>query len=58
VENVTILGGKTGYTSESGHCLASFAIKDGKEYIAITTNGSGKYKPIYDSFEIYRNYLK
>lgn len=58
VENVTILGGKTGYTLQSGHCLASYAVKNGKTYIAVTTGGTGKYKPIYDSFEIYGNYLK
>ena len=58
VENVTIEGGKTGYTTEAGNCLASFAKKDVREYIAVTTNGTGKYKPIFDSFEIYRNYLK
>ena len=58
VENVTILGGKTGYTLESGHCLASFAQKDGKEYIAVTINGTGRYKPIYDAFEIYEGYIK
>lgn len=58
VKDVTILGGKMGYTVEAGNCLASFATKDGKEYIAVTTNGAGKYKPIFDSFAIYENYLK
>lgn len=57
VENVTILGGKTGYTIEAGNCLASFAEKNGKEFIAVTTSASGRYKPIFDAFEIYRNYL-
>ena len=58
VKDVTILGGKMGYTVEAGNCLASFATKNGKEYIAVTTNGAGKYKPIFDSFAIYENYLK
>lgn len=31
------LGGKTGYTSEAGNCLASLARVNGKEYILITT---------------------
>lgn len=31
-----ILGGKTGYTGEAGHCLASFAEIDGREYILVT----------------------
>lgn len=30
------LGGKTGYTSEAGHCLASLASVNGEEYILIT----------------------
>jgi len=58
VENVAILGGKTGYTIEAGNCLVSFASKDGKEYIAVTTKAGGRYKPIFDSFEIYGAYLK
>ena len=36
---VDIVGGKTGYTNEAGHCLASFARKDGKEYIAVLGKG-------------------
>ena len=31
-----ILGGKTGYTSEAGHCLASFATIYDREYILVT----------------------
>ncbi len=31
-----ILGGKTGYTGEAGHCLASMAEIDGREYILVT----------------------
>lgn len=31
-----ILGGKTGYTGEAGHCLASFAEIDGRDYILVT----------------------
>lgn len=34
----TIIGGKTGFTPQAGLCLASLAVKDGKEYILITTN--------------------
>lgn len=32
----TILGGKTGYTSEAGQCLASFADVRGREYLLVT----------------------
>lgn len=57
VPGVTIEGGKTGYTTEAGHCLASFAEKNGQEYIAVSTMSHGKYKPIYDSFEIFGKYI-
>ena len=36
-----ILGGKTGYTSEAGHCLASFAEIEGREYIFVSAGASG-----------------
>lgn len=53
-KGVTILGGKTGYTDQAGQCLASFARKDGKEYIAIFANGVGKYSMIYDTINMYK----
>lgn len=53
VEGVTIIGGKTGYTDEAGQCLASFARKDGKEYIAVVSKGVGKYNTVYDTFDLY-----
>lgn len=39
----TILGGKTGYTSEAGLCLASLAEKDGEEYILVTAGADGNH---------------
>ena len=36
-----ILGGKTGYTSEAGLCLASLAVRDGRQYLLITTGAPG-----------------
>ena len=36
-----ILGGKTGYTSEAGHCLVSFAEIEGREYIFVSAGASG-----------------
>ena len=54
---VTILAGKTGYTTESGNCLVSYAeAEDGKSYILATTGASGSYKPIYDAINIYAEY--
>ncbi len=57
VEGVLIKGGKTGFTNEAGYCLASFAEKDGREYVAVTTKGHGRYQPIYDCFKIYDEYI-
>lgn len=38
----TIEGGKTGFTDEAGHCLASLAkAQDGTEYILITAGAAG-----------------
>lgn len=39
----SILGGKTGYTSEAGLCLASYAQINGKRYIMITANAKGNH---------------
>lgn len=36
-----ILGGKTGYTGEAGHCLASFAEIEGREYIFVSAGAYG-----------------
>jgi D-alanyl-D-alanine carboxypeptidase (penicillin-binding protein 5/6) len=36
-----LLGGKTGYTSEAGQCLASLAEADGKQYILVTCGAPG-----------------
>lgn len=36
-----ILGGKTGYTSIAGQCLASYAQIDGKDYILVTAGAQG-----------------
>lgn len=38
-----LLGGKTGYTSEAGQCLASLAELDGQEYILVTAGAPGDH---------------
>ena len=49
-----ILGGKTGYTSQAGHCLASFAEIDGVEYILVTAGAAGTGTPhIDDAVNLY-----
>lgn len=42
-----ILGGKTGYTSQAGQCLASFAVIDNKEYILVTAGAEGTTESPY-----------
>ena len=55
--NVSILGGKTGYTDEAGHCLASFAVMDDEtEYILVTAGAFSEvndYTNISDAKYIY-----
>lgn len=51
-----ILGGKTGYTSEAGHCLASFATIDDREYILVTAGAAADatgIPHIYDAQTLY-----
>lgn len=43
LSNGIILGGKTGYTSKAGLCLASLAEISGKEYILITGGADGDH---------------
>lgn len=38
-----LMGGKTGYTSEAGLCLASLAEIDGKEYTLVTMGADGSH---------------
>lgn len=53
----TILGGKTGFTSNSGNCLATVGITDdGRDIVCVTAAAEGTYKPIYDAIELYKTY--
>lgn len=58
----SILGGKTGYTEESGLCLASLAEKNGNEYILVTAGAQGDHRTdpyhIVDAFKVYADCLK
>ncbi len=54
VEGITIMGGKTGFTDEAGNCLASYArTPDGHTYIAVTSGGLTKWRPVFDAFKLY-----
>ena len=57
-KDVEIVSGKTGYTTEGGNCLASYAKdKNGNGYILVTTNAEGSYTPIYDAINAYANFI-
>lgn len=51
------LGGKTGYTSEAGLCLASLAMVNDKEYTLVTMGADGSHETepfhIYDARKVY-----
>lgn len=57
-----ILGGKTGYTSAAGLCLASLAEINGKEYILITLDAPGNHSTaqynIQDAICVYNRMVK
>lgn len=57
IDGVELLGGKTGYTYQAGHCLVSAAEKNGETYIAVTGGGETKYSPIYDIMAMYNDYI-
>jgi len=53
-----VVGGKTGYVTESGSCAASYEeIADGTPYICVTVGSSSSWRCIYDHVEIYNRYI-
>lgn len=58
IRNGKILGGKTGYTSEAGLCLASIAEVKGKTYLLVTAGALGSHETepyhIEDAVKTYR----
>lgn len=61
-----VLGGKTGYTTEAGNCLASYAVKYDKDtekeddlksktpgYIFVSAHGGSVWAPIFDAINMY-----
>ena len=52
-----VTAGKTGYTSEAGNCLATYSISTtGKKYIFICGEGATKWKPIFDTINVLKEY--
>lgn len=58
IEASEVKGGKTGFTTDAGLCLASFAQIDNEEYLLVTAGARGnsrsKQYNIYDAIEVYR----
>lgn len=52
-----VVGGKTGFTGAAGRCLATYAVKDGKEYILITLGASRTPEHFKDAFALYYEFL-
>lgn len=59
-EGSDILGGKTGFVNESGHCIASFGKSEtaDTEYVCVTFRGTGGYAVVYDQINLYTKYAK
>ncbi len=52
-EGATIIAGKTGYTTEAGHTMASYAKgDDGHDYIFVSMDGTDKWKATYDAINV------
>ena len=58
-EGATIIAGKTGYTTEAGNCIASYAKGDnGHNYVFVSAGGTDKWKAVYDHINVYSAYAK
>lgn len=56
--DVTFIGGKTGYTTEAGHTMASYVTgADGHDYVIVTMDGNNRYKATYDHLNIMLRYV-
>lgn len=55
-----VLGGKTGYTPEAGHCVMCYAKSNssGKAYIFVSAGGKAMYDPIWDCIHTLADYVK
>ena len=58
-EGATIVAGKTGYTHQAHHCLASYGQRDrdGAGFILVTVDAPGKFEPIFDAIHVYSDYI-
>lgn len=53
-EGAKVIAGKTGYTSQAGHTMVSFAQgENGHEYVLVTMDGTNRWKATYDAIDMY-----
>ena len=59
-ETATILGGKTGYVTEAGYCIASFgeANESKNEYIVVTFRSPGLWPAFNGQIALYKKFAK
>ncbi len=55
---LTVLGGKTGFVTESGNCAVSLASDDsGHEYICVIAGSTSAWRCIYDHVAVYSRFF-
>ena len=53
-EGALIIAGKTGYTSQAGHTMVSYAQgEDGHDYIFVSMKGSNRWRATFDAINTY-----
>ncbi len=57
-EGLTIMGAKTGYTSEAMYCMASCAVKNGTKYIVVTAKAASSSDYVKDACKLYTDYCR
>ncbi len=56
-DGATVVAGKTGYTTEAGHTVVSYAEGlDGHDYILVTLKGSNRWKATFDAIDLYTEF--
>ncbi len=53
----SVIGGKTGYTYDAGRCLATYAVRDGEEYILVTLGAGNTPAHFVDAYKLYTEYV-
>lgn len=60
LENISIMGGKTGYVDEAGHCVASFGKNDQtkEDYIVVTMGNDTRNDSTEEQLSLYETFVK